>query len=89
MKKKAFLITNIEEYGKFISFCINKDISVFRTYWDEQEKGKRCYYIDWEEKRCKYSSWFYYENRDYEIVSPIFQLDEYGEYKVITQSNAE
>lgn len=28
-------------------------------------------------------------NNGYEIVSPIFQLDEYGEYKAITQSNAE
>lgn len=35
MNKKAYLITNIEEYGKFISFCINKDICVFRTYWNE------------------------------------------------------
>lgn len=82
MKKKAFLISNIEEYGKFISFCINNDISVFRTYWDEREKEKRCYYIDWEEKRCQYSSQFYYENRDYDIVSPTFKLTEYGNYRM-------
>lgn len=35
MNKKAYLINSIEEYGKFISFCINKDICVFRTYWNE------------------------------------------------------
>lgn len=28
MNKKAYLINSIEEYGKFISFCINKDICV-------------------------------------------------------------
>lgn len=89
MEKKAFLITNIEEYGKLISFCINNDICVFRTYWNEQEKGDRCYNIDWKEKRCYYSSRRYYENNGYEIVSPTFQLNEYGEYKAITQSNAE
>lgn len=88
MNKKAYLITSIEEYGKFISFCIDKDICVFRTYWDEREKGKRCYSIDWKEKRCLYSSLFFFENNGYEIVIPIFQLDEYGKYKAITQSNA-
>jgi hypothetical protein len=80
MKKVAFIISNIEEYGKLISFCIRNDICVFRTYWDEREKGKRCYSIDWKEKRCLYSSQFYFEDNDYEIVSPIFQLDNYGNY---------
>jgi hypothetical protein len=89
MEKKAFLIANIEEYGKLISFCINNDICVFRTYWDEREKGDRCYNIDWKEKRCYYSSRRYYENNGYEIVSPTFQLNEYGKYKAITQSNPE
>lgn len=87
MEKKAFLITNIEEYGKLISFCIKNDICVFRTYWDEREKGDRCYNIDWKEKRCYYSSERYYENNGYEIVSPTFQLDEYGNYKVIRNEN--
>lgn len=27
--KKAYLIDNIEEYGKIISYCIENDISVF------------------------------------------------------------
>lgn len=50
MKKVAFIISNIEEYGKLIAFCIRNDICVFRTYWDEREKGDRCYSIDWKEK---------------------------------------
>lgn len=82
MKKIALKISNIEEYGKLISFCIRKDICVFRTYWDEQEKGDRCYSIDWKEKRCLYSPRFFYEDKGYEIVSPIFQLDEYGTYNL-------
>ena len=80
MKKVAFIISNIEEYGKLISFCIRNDVCVFRTYWDEREKGKRCYSIDWKEKRCLYSSLSYFKDNDYEIVSPIFQLDNYGNY---------
>lgn len=80
MSKKAFLITSIEEYGKLISFCINNDICVFRTYWDEREKGDRCYNIDWKEKRCYYSSRSYYENNGCEIVTPTFLLDKYGTF---------
>lgn len=80
MKKVAFIISNIEEYGKLISFCIRNDICVFRTYWDEQKKGDRCYSIDWKEKRCVYAPKFFYEMYDYEIVSPIFKLDRYGNY---------
>lgn len=89
MNKKAYLITNIEEYGKFIAFCIEKDICIFRTYWNEREKGDRCYSINWKEKRCYYGPKLYYEMYDFEIVTPIFQLDEYGKYTAITQSNAE
>lgn len=45
--------------------------------------------LDWQKKKCFYSSQLYYENNGYEIVSPIFQLNEYGKYEAITQSNAE
>ena len=81
MKEKVYLINNIEEYGKFISYCINKDISVFRTYWDEKEAGNRCYCIDWNEKRCYYSSKSYFE-KDYTIVTPVFILNDYGDYEL-------
>lgn len=81
MKKVAFIISNIEEYGKLIAFCIENDICVFRTYWNEREKGDRCYSIDWKEKKCLYSPRLYYENNDYEILSPIFKPNEYGDYR--------
>lgn len=82
MDKKAYLITNIEEYGKLIAFCIEKDICVFRTYWDEREKGDRCYCIDWQGNRCFYSSRRYWEDNGYEIVTPNFYVDDYGKYKI-------
>ena len=82
-KKRAFLITGIEEYGKLISFCIRKDINVWRTYWNEREKGDRCYHLDWKEKRCYYSSRSYYEINGYEIIVPTFQLDRCGKYDLI------
>ena len=82
MKKRAYLIASIEEYGKLISFCINNDISVWRTYWDEREKDDRCFQIDLENKRCYYSSKRYYENEGYEIITPTFYVDKYGNYKI-------
>lgn len=82
MNKKAFLITSVEEYGKLIAFCISKDICVYRTYWDEREKGSRCYNINWKERRCYYSNIRYYEANGYEIVKPIFCLNAYGEYDI-------
>lgn len=36
--KKAYLIKDITEYGKFISYCIHNDITVCRAYWDERER---------------------------------------------------
>lgn len=78
--KKAYLISSIEEYGKFISFCINKDVSVFRTYWDEREIGNRCYCIDWSEKRCYYARYSYYVENDIPVVLPEFVLDQFGNY---------
>lgn len=80
MNKRAFLIESVEEYGKLIALCITKDICVYRTYWDEREKGSRCYNIDWKERRCYYSKLSYYENNGYEIVKPIFRPNAYGEY---------
>ena len=82
MKKRVYLIASIAEYGKLISFCINHDISVWRTYWDEREKDDRCFHIDWEDKICYYSSKRYYENEGYEIITPTFYLDKYGNYKI-------
>lgn len=80
--KKAYLIKDITEYGKFISYCINNDITVWRTYWDNRYKGDRCYYIDWHEKKCYYASYNYYYCAQYKIVIPIFQIDKYGNYVI-------
>lgn len=82
MKKRAYLIASIDEYGKLISFCIDNDISVWRTYWDEREKNDRCFHIDWVDKKCYYSSKGYYEYEGYEIITPIFYVDKYGRYKI-------
>ena len=81
--KTAYLISNIEEYGKFIAFCIDNDISVWRTYWNEREKY--CFNINWKEKRCYYSSKQYYLNEDYVLKTPNFEIDEYGKYKLIKE----
>ena len=82
--KKAYLISNIEEYGKFIAYLIEHDISVWRLYWDERQKGNRCYQIEWNEKRCYYSTIKYYQDNGYEIVIPQFVCDEYGKYNVMS-----
>ena len=86
MKKRAFLITSVEEYGKLIAFCISNDICVYRTYWDEREKRSRCYNIDWKERCCYYSKLRYYEDNGYEIVKPVFRLNAYGEYDIYNAS---
>ena len=80
--RTAYLISNIEEYGKFISFCIHKDVSVFRSYWDERQKGKRCYCIDWSEKRCYYAHRSHYEVEGIPVVYPHFTLDQFGVWSV-------
>ena len=86
MNKKAFLITSVEEYGKLMAFCVSKDICIYRTYWDEREKGNRCYNIDWKERRCYYGKLRYYEYNGYEIVKPIFRPNAYGEYVLYSVS---
>lgn len=78
----VYLIENIEEYGKLMSFCIENDISVFRTYWDEREKGDRCYDVNFEQKRCFYSSSKYYQNIGSAVIKPKFVLDKYGKYNI-------
>ena len=86
MKKKAFLIASVEEYGKLMAFCISKDICIYRTDWDEREKGSKCYNIDWKERRCYYSNIRYYETNGFEIVKPIFRANTYGEYDIYNAS---
>ena len=80
---KVYLIKNIEEYGKLIAYCIEKDINVFRSYWDDREKGDRCYHISFKDKRLYYSSKEYYENEGAEIIIPEFYCTNFGKYKII------
>lgn len=80
---KVYLIKNIEEYGKLIAYCIENDISVFRSYWDDREKSNRCYNISFKDKRLYYSSKEYYENEGAEIVIPEFYCTNFGEYRII------
>ena len=86
-KKIAYLISNIEEYDKFLSFLINNDISVYHLYWDEREKGDRCYHIDWKEKGCYYDTREYYEDNGYEIIKPDFVCNQYGDYEMCVGEN--
>ena len=80
--KTAYLISNIEEYGKLLSFLVNNDIDVFRLYWNEREKGDRCYHIDWQEKRCYYAAQKFYVDNGYEIIKPNFVCNQYGNYEL-------
>ena len=80
--KIAYRISSIEDYGKFIAFCIDKDINVWRTYWNEREKGDRCYNYDWREKMCYYSSERYYLDNDYTVIDPTFSINAFGDYYI-------
>ena len=90
MSDTVYLIKNIEEYGKFVAFCIDHDITVWRLYWDEREKGKRGYHIDWKLKRCWYADIDYYlgkniDKKVYNVVEPIFSFDKYGKVELTHQ----
>ena len=80
-KKIAYVIKDITEFGKLMAYCIERDICVFRTYWDEREKD-RVYYVDFCDKRCFYSRRAYYEDKGYQIQEPIFSVNEYGIYEI-------
>lgn len=82
MKRTAFLITNITEFGKLTAYCIENDISVWRTYWDERESGIRAYCIDWQTKRCQYADTEYYKSQNIDVVVPHFYIDQYGRYQI-------
>lgn len=45
LPKIVDIISNLEEYGKLMAFCIQNDISAWRTYWDERDTDT-CYSID-------------------------------------------
>lgn len=81
-RKTALIISSIEDYGKLISYCIENDICVFRSYWDEREKDDRLYFINRSENRLNYSDKRYFIEKGYEIHKPVFVLDNYGKYLI-------
>ena len=74
----VFIIKNIEEYGKFIAYCIEHDINVWRCYWDQLQAGRRCYCVDWLNKKVSYGSMEYLKRQGMEIIEPEFYFDNYG-----------
>ena len=86
---KVYLIKNIEEYGKLVAYCIENDISVFRSYWDDREKGNRCYNISLEDKKLYYGSKEYYKNEGAEIIIPEFYCTTFGKYRIIEHKESE
>lgn len=76
MNNVVYYIDNIEDYGYFIAFCIDKDVSVWRAYYDT--KTPKCFKIDWKEKRLYYSSVDFYKEDGYKVVRPKFIINEYG-----------
>ena len=78
----VYLIDSIEEYGKLMAYCIENDISVWRTYWDEREKGDRCFFVDYQYKRCYYCCSKYYRDTGAIIVKPKFIVNKYGRYEI-------
>ena len=94
MREIVYLIKNIEEYGKLMAYCIEHDITVWRTYWNENNKGKICYHIDWKDRRCYYSNIDYYQGTNiykkvYDIVEPVFEFDEYGNVTICKQPKSQ
>lgn len=80
--ENVYLISNVEEFGKLMSFCIDNDICVFRTYWNEQEKGKICYCVNFRDKRCSFGTMQFYVKQGYQIRIPIFEVDDFGKYRL-------
>ena len=87
-ERKVYLISNIEEYGKLMAYCIEHDIVVFRTYWNEKEKGNRCFEVNFKDKRCYYSSKEYYFNEGYNILIPVFDFNKFGTIIISRFENA-
>lgn len=80
--KIAYRILSVEDFGKLMSFCIDKDVCVFRTYFNNACLSDRCYTIDWKEKRCYYGSEQYYLDHSYTVITPTFLTDVYGNYYI-------
>lgn len=76
--KYCFLISDISHFGFLIAYCIEHDISVFRCYWDNRVKGKRCYLLDPIAKRLSYASLDFCFSEGYDVISPLFYFNNFG-----------
>ena len=85
MNEVVYYIDNIEDYGYFIAFCIDKDVSVWRAYYNTREP--KCFQIDWKAKRLYYATVDFCKEEGYKVVRPEFVIDEYG--KIELQRGAE
>ena len=78
----VYTFSDISEFGKFLAYCVEQDISVWRLYWDERERDQRCYCVDWKERRCYYADRSYYLQEGYKIYNPSFGFDQFGKIKM-------
>lgn len=76
MNEVVYYIDNIVDYGYFIAFCIDKDINVWRAYYETREP--KCFCIDWKERKLLYATADFYKECDYKVVRPKFVINEYG-----------
>lgn len=77
MKNKiCFLIDNIEDYGKLVSYCIEHDISVFRSYYIPGHY----YEIDFDSNKLFHSNQEFYKEEGYILQRPKFIYTRYKEY---------
>ena len=84
-EKVVYLIENVTEYGQFLAYLIDRDIHVWRIYWDARAND-RCYHIFEDclgKCHCHYGSRCYYEREGYEIRRPIFGVNEFGRIEVL------
>ena len=81
MSDVVYKFKNAEQFGLFLIWCVENDISIWRTYWSEREKD-RCYRIDWQDKRVYYGSEKYWLEKFYKVVETKFYFDEYGIIKM-------
>lgn len=84
MRNIAYSISNIDDYSKFLAFCVQHDVCVSRLYWSAIDAGDRCFFIDWRERCCYYSPRAYFLIHDYCLVHPSFVLNSSGNYDLVS-----
>ena len=60
---KLYRFPSYQDYASFLGWCIKRDVNVWRSYWDEEEKDDRLYFIDWFafDKRLLYSDYDFWK----------------------------